>query len=324
MKFTAAIATAILAFTSSTSAHLLLSNPVGFAGTSQDPLAENGSNFPCGSGGYNVAKMNHWKAGSTQTVRMIGTAVHSGGSCQFAISTDAHPNKNSKWRVIHSVIGGCPMNMPDGTSMNADQFLKIPASATWPIPDKFPVKIPKDVPNGKVTFAWIWFNKTGNREMYMKCAPITITDGASNANAFNKRPEIFKANIGNGCHTTAGVNVNFPHPGSSSEKRGTVKGNGFTGNCGGKGKRDEDTLELESEPGECGEDGSIVCFGQGEFGICNGGKATPQPVAAGNKCVDGGIHRRSVGPVRRRHGGSLIHRAVNHIDVASPASEPSI
>ena len=230
-----AIIPTILAFTSSISAHIVLSNPVPFAGGDQNPLAENGVDFPCGKdkiNRYPVSEINAWKAGSIQYISFLGTAIHSGGSCQFAFSTDANPSAESKWNVIHSVIGGCPMSIPDGVSANADVFFGIPASASWPIPDPIPVKIPEDIPNGRLTFAWIWFNKTGNREMYMKCAPVTITGGASSAEALQRRPEIFKANIGNGCHTIANFNVNFPQPGTSVDRRGTVQGNGFTGDCG--------------------------------------------------------------------------------------------
>lgn len=356
MKMNTAIAAAILAFTSSVSAHMVLSNPVPFTGGDQSPLGETGADFPCGkdqANGYTVGTMNTWEAGSTQEISFLGTAVHSGGSCQFAFSTDPKPGKNSQWKVIHSVVGGCPMNMPDGVSANANDFLGIPASASWPVPDKVKVTVPKDTPNGQLTFAWIWFNKTGNREMYMKCAPVTVKGGAADATAFNARPDIFKANIGNGCHATAGQNVNFPNPGASVEIKGTVSGDGFTGSCGGKGGAPTGGSPAPPPPappapapgngspappppppappapappapappapapapgggaGKCTADGALVCFSPTQFGICFGGSAIAQSVAAGTTCSNGAIVRRSVKPVRR-HGGSLVRRHASH------------
>lgn len=94
--------------------------------------------------------------------------------------------------------------------------------------DKFQFAIPAQVPTGDYTLAWTWFNKIGNREMYMNCAPITVT-GASQkrtrryhkapvhghlhsneatihqrADALSSLPDMFIANIGNGCATTQG------------------------------------------------------------------------------------------------------------------------
>jgi hypothetical protein len=322
MKINAVIAAAILAFTSGTSAHLVLSNPIPFSGGNQDPLnLETGADFPCGidmANGYTVGTMNTWEAGSTQEVSFLGTAVHSGGSCQFAFSTDTKPGPQSSWKVIHSVIGGCPMNAPDGVSGNAEKLVPgVVPSASWPIPDKFPVEIPKDTPNGPLTFAWIWFNKTGNREMYMKCAPVTITGGADSTDTFNARPEIFKANIVNGCNTVEGVNVNFPNPGDSVESRGTVAGDGFTGSCGGSGgaAAPAPAAPAPAAPApatggaSCSADGAMICFSATEFGICNGGSAVPQAVAAGTTCSNGAIVRRSVKPARR-HAKSLLRRHI--------------
>ena len=47
----------------------------------------------------------------------------------------------------------------------------------------------------------------------MNCASITISGGATETSAFDKRPEIFQANIDNGCKTTANTQVEFPEPG---------------------------------------------------------------------------------------------------------------
>ena len=39
----------------------------------------------------------------------------------------------------------------------------------------------------------------------------------------------------------------------------------------------------------CAPNGAVICSGESQFGICNWGKVTFQPVAAGTKCVDGAI-----------------------------------
>ncbi|KAI7780972.1 extracellular protein [Diaporthe eres] len=63
-------------------------------------------------------------------------------------------------------------------------------------------------------FAWTWFNKIGNREMYMNCAVVTISGGQAGTQptSFVDRPGIFVANI-NGCKNTEGVDTKFPSPG---------------------------------------------------------------------------------------------------------------
>jgi hypothetical protein len=39
----------------------------------------------------------------------------------------------------------------------------------------------------------------------------------------------------------------------------------------------------------CSPNGAVVCNGPSQFGLCNFGKVTFGPVAAGTKCVDGEI-----------------------------------
>lgn len=57
-----------------------------------------------------------------------------------------------------------------------------------------------------------WFNKIGNREMYMNCAPVTITNGGSGLGT--DYPRTFVAQIGtNECTIPEGIAVEFPYPG---------------------------------------------------------------------------------------------------------------
>ncbi|KAF2705869.1 lytic polysaccharide monooxygenase [Pleomassaria siparia CBS 279.74] len=339
MFFTPAIAAMILAYTSGVSAHLIMSNPVMFSGTTQAPMdMDTGADFPCGAH-EGVATMNNWTAGETQQIKIVGGATHSGGSCQFSFTTDAVPTVNSKWKVIHSIIGGCPNDIPGNMSGNAEDQ-SIPA---------IPVTIPKDVPNGQLTFAWTWFNKTGNREMYMKCAPVTMSGGADNADALNALPDIFVANVPHSkCETLSDVNVVFPNPGASVVKGSTTDlgAPGFKGpECQAAGASTPTTTPTDgtttpapanpapvasapaapapvasapvasapvapapvSNGSTCTTDGALVCISATQFGICSGGTAVPQAVAAGTTCVNGAIQRRAVHHPRR-HAGSLVRR----------------
>jgi hypothetical protein len=80
------------------------------------------------------------------------------------------------------------------------------------------VTMPEDVPSGEYTFAWTWFNKVGNREMYMNCAPLTVGGGASGNGKefFSGLPDMFVANLPNTtCGTAENEDFKFPNPGKS-------------------------------------------------------------------------------------------------------------
>src|SRR6202020_1768007 len=83
------------------------------------------------------------------------------------------------FNVIHSWIGSCPLSSGEDFSFT----------------------VPSDAPTGAAMFAWTWYNKIGNREIYMNCASITIAAGSGPASAvaFKSRPDLFVANFGNGC-----------------------------------------------------------------------------------------------------------------------------
>jgi len=78
--------------------------------------------------------------------------------------------------------------------------------------------MPKGMPNGQYTLAWTWFNKLGNREFYMNCAPITVTGGASDTSVMEKLPDMFVANLDGTCTVPAGTEFVFPNPGDSVER----------------------------------------------------------------------------------------------------------
>jgi hypothetical protein len=186
---------------------MIMANPVPYdqANLNNSPLEASGYNFPCKAPSYQVTKMNNMKVGEQQTLSFTGSATHSGGSCQLSVTLDKQPMKNSVFRAIYSIEGGCPG-----------------AGAGNSGPTTFPFRIPAEVPNGEATLAWTWFNKLGNREFYMNCAPITVTGGASNNSAFDKLPDMAVANIeGSQCKTREGFDYIFENPGQYVTKGGT-------------------------------------------------------------------------------------------------------
>ncbi|KAI0120618.1 hypothetical protein BJ170DRAFT_589099, partial [Xylariales sp. AK1849] len=151
--------------------------------------------------------------------------VHGGGSCQVSITYDTEPGGGSVWKVIKSIEGGCPA--PGQTGNMGDN-----ADAEDPFEYNF--TIPTDIPNGTATTAWTWFNKLGNREMYMNCGPVTLTGQGGNASNFDELPDIFLAHISNGCGIPEGYDITFPNPGKDVERLNgaTTSFIGPTGTCG--------------------------------------------------------------------------------------------
>lgn len=160
----------------------------------KSPLQRNGTNFPCQgfTDLFNTtegASVESWEAGSTQTFIINGTATHSGGSCQVSISED----DGVTFKVLKSIIGGCPV------SMNVYSF-----------------NVPKETKDGKVIFAWTWFSNThASPEMYMNCAAVTIT--GTGGNGLSSYPDMFVADVGNGCSTPEG-DIVFPNPGKNVDQ----------------------------------------------------------------------------------------------------------
>ncbi|OJJ88279.1 putative extracellular protein [Aspergillus glaucus CBS 516.65] len=190
-----------------------------------NPLSTDGSDFPCK--GYADDPFNataNYNPGGSYPLKLAGSATHKGGSCQISLSYD----QGKTFQVIHSILGGCPIDK------------------------EYKFTVPSDVPSGEALLAWSWFNKVGNREMYMNCAQVNIgskggsqsremvsnadnddidannaTTRTTDAQSFDSLPPIFIANV-NGpgkCETVEGKDVNFPKPGPSVE--GSVEGKGY-------------------------------------------------------------------------------------------------
>ena len=155
------------------------------------PLDISGSDYPCKNSlsllGTSEAKpVASWEAGGKYQISIKGGARHGGGSCQTSLSFDQGEN----FYVVRSYIGNCP-----------------------PSHGLLDFTLPSDTPESEeAIFSWSWFNKIGNREMYMNCAVISISSSTA-ADTFFSRPRMFTANIGNGCSTAAGKDFVFPDPG---------------------------------------------------------------------------------------------------------------
>ncbi|KAL1864718.1 hypothetical protein Daus18300_007520 [Diaporthe australafricana] len=247
----ATTSTALLAaLTGSASAHMMLSYPAPFNSKYNQfadsgkidysytaPLAADGSDYPCKgyqsdlgtSAGQPTAS---FAIGGQGNITVVGGAAHGGGSCQISLSTDGAKT----FTVIQSIVGNCPVN----TEGNFD------------------FTVPSDVPAGDAVLAWSWNNRIGNREFYMNCAAVTLTGGSAKreatdkrAAAFSSRPQIFVANIGNGCNVAEGGDVNYPDPGpdvvNNSDNPEAPSGScGSTGSFSGSGSSDSGSAASSS------------------------------------------------------------------------------
>lgn len=211
--------------------------PYGYTTVTTSPLNnDNGIDFPCQTGNRADAfeadgASNPMIVGQNNLLNFTGSAVHGGGSCQLSITYDYPPPADkSKWKVIHSYVGGCPAsaagNLEGAVYPNAttDGYGRPYAKTLCTNDDQpeclksYEFQIPEGMKNGNATLAWTWFNKIGNREMYMNCAPISISGGSDDDTFFDSLPELFVANVPGSdqseCTTAeAGGVIGFPNPG---------------------------------------------------------------------------------------------------------------
>lgn len=194
--------------------HMIMANPVPYGYQTIDNSPLTSSNYPCKVTSdpatfYSQDGIdNTYAAGSVQTLSFKGSAVHGGGSCQLAVTSDMQPSAETDWRVILSIESGCPST--DGTSVG---------TYNWTVPE--------DLAAGQYSFAWTWISKlAGQPEYYMNCAPITVTSSSSSKRSgelvtrADDYPELFVANLDsvNSCKTSPGTDVVYPDPGPNVEK----------------------------------------------------------------------------------------------------------
>lgn len=196
---------------------------------------------------YALTTLNVMPIDQPQTISFQGQATHGGGSCQVSLTTDTPPTKDSVFKVIKTIEGGCPSTNPGNVGTDPFGFGA----------DEFTFSIPNTVPTGKnYTLAWTWFNKIGDREMYMNCAPITVPassqrrafregdinildERATMAASMAALPDMFRANIGSmsdGCSTAvSGTVLAIPeaHRGSNAQRIGSEPLTPPVGSCGG-------------------------------------------------------------------------------------------
>jgi hypothetical protein len=214
MMFSKPVTYASLASTAS--AWIAMTNPIPFVPDSAEiinmPLHGDGSNFPCHGVTYDVDQLNVYEAGSTQELNFKGVSVYAGGSCQVSMTTDLQPTKDSVWKVIKSIEGGCPAQ---GAVGNLEYSSGDPYNT--PVPFAYNFTVP-DLAPGQYTLAWTWFNKVGNREMYMNCAPLEVT-GGSGSIGLDTLPDMFVAHLSDvDCMVPEGGDLVFPNPGSEVEQ----------------------------------------------------------------------------------------------------------
>lgn len=304
MRFTTRVI-ASMGLVSLATAHIKMTTPRPFDAANLDnaPLLPDGSNFPCKNANYASGSPTEMGLGSSQPLAFMGSAVHGGGSCQISITYDNPPNKQSKWKVIHSIEGGCPMGNVDGNFGD---------DANQPVPDKFQFQIPTGLPTGNAVLAWTWFNRIGNREMYMNCAPITISGGAAKRSAeeefedelsskiarrgLDDLPDMFVANIGNGCTTLETKDTVFPAPGSSLQKLG------FPGNSKGG----------EPQGGNaCGKAGTVSGVAPSPVEVPGVAPDTTSAPLVSNEPLPGGVFNTI--------GESVIAPVPTHVNENKPA-----
>ncbi|KAK4693057.1 hypothetical protein P7C71_g4265, partial [Lecanoromycetidae sp. Uapishka_2] len=263
-------ASAIAFFTTTASGHMIMATPPPYGSPDNSPLVADGSNFPCKATSNSGGTVTNMAIGAPQKLSFLGESVHGGGSCQVSLTTDTPATKNSKWMVIHSIEGGCPAKNVAG-NIGADN------SAAAPDPDTYSFSIPTGVAPGAYTLAWTWFNKIGNREMYMNCASIKVTGGSSKRDTYLNEtefaipelsgrdtpsfPPMFVANIPTSdCLTADSKDVQFPDPGTSVEKDGVASNlTPPTGpKCGSAGSSGSDTQAASSGGSSAGSGSSAA------------------------------------------------------------------
>ncbi|KAK7908984.1 hypothetical protein PG985_014862 [Apiospora marii] len=215
-RFTSYAATLAATLAATASGHIIMKSPAPIGNPDNSPLSADGSNFPCKVTGdpatfYAKGEVTKVQAGAKQSLSFTGSAVHGGGSCQLAITTDKQPSASTQWSVIQSIEGGCPSK--DGSG-----------------PSEYEFTIPDSVPSGDYVFAWTWISKmSGAPEYYMNCAKLQV-EGGGNKRSIDARadamPNLFVANLAsiNTCKSRDGgssVDVLFPEPGPNVIKPGS-------------------------------------------------------------------------------------------------------
>ncbi|KXN65254.1 hypothetical protein CONCODRAFT_30031, partial [Conidiobolus coronatus NRRL 28638] len=96
-----------------------------------------------------TAPVVKYNPGGKYSITIGGEAPHNGGSCQIGISFGGE-----EYISLRDDVGNC---LTKGLT--------------------YTFTIPEGTPSGKAVIAWVWINKTGNREYYMNCIDAEIEGG---------------------------------------------------------------------------------------------------------------------------------------------------
>lgn len=128
----------------------------------------------------------------------------------------------------------------------------------------------------------------------MNCAAVEIMGSAGEDTIkFDERPEIFQANIGNGCATTANTDVDFPAPGPDVVVSTDAKRSEPEGGEGACGKVERSATEVMMSPQElvtvgCSASGPAVpAMADGNGAVPCDGVDAPAPAQAGTAATGG-------------------------------------
>ncbi|KAL5118934.1 hypothetical protein ACEQ8H_003063 [Pleosporales sp. CAS-2024a] len=277
------------------------------------PLHPDGSDFACKGYQWNTpwTTVATYEAGGTYTMSLLGSAMHGGGSCQLSMAFDG----GMDFKVIKSIEGGCP----EGREYN------------FTVP-------PELAKGGKKTglFAWTWFNKVGNREMYMSCAVVDVvpkgshskhggalaqhieTRGVQHANAaaqeaLSSYPPLFVANLKgiNNCVTQETDDVIFDTPGNSvqyaDEKGSSAKPSFPKGRCVGQGKKGSGSPSPPISPGQWqpsppSNPGSSISCNDGHYHpSCWGGSASQKSISGSMASASASAKAKPVAQSQDQH-----------------------
>ena len=130
-------------------AHLIITTTQGayLGDQNSDPVHISGFNFPCAVSSFDNVNGEGptLVPGMGSNIQLLGTAVHSGGSCQISITYDSPPNKDSNWRVIKSFEGGCPVKHTGNLDESLGVYNKLPP---------LEYTVPQGLHSGAATIAW--------------------------------------------------------------------------------------------------------------------------------------------------------------------------
>lgn len=205
------LATGVLLLAGQATAHMVMSHPIPFGTPDTSPLKNakpgtDASDYPCKkqrADVYEITTMNNMAVNTPIALSFNGSASHAGGTCQLSVSLDKEPTASSVFKVIKVFEGGCPSDASGGDLIK-----------------DFAFQIPEGFPNGQATFAWLWYNRLGGtREVYMNCAPITVTGGSENKDVFNSLPNQYLINLPTSeCQGVDSTDLVIPYPGQYIEK----------------------------------------------------------------------------------------------------------